>query len=193
MFSRALGLVSTTSVQKSITLSSTSIAAHDPLCGGGQPLKLSVEESGVAMKKALIAAGLGLAPFCFGAAFAQQVLLAQLGGISGNVLVDQGSGFAPASDGAQLKPGNRIMVSGKGSAILTFGPDCTMVLPADSMTTFTGTESCTVGTQDGTTPPTGTGTGLAVVLVGGLVVGGGALFVTSVLGDDDDDDLPPQS
>ncbi len=143
------------------------------------------------MKKSLLAAGFGLMPLCFGAALAQQVLLAQLGGISGDVLVDQGAGFSPAASDMQLKPGDRIMVSGKGGAILTLGPDCAITLPGDSMTTFTGNESCTVGTQDATPPSTGGGGGIAVVLVGAAVIGGGALVINEVI--NKHDNPPPQS
>jgi hypothetical protein len=143
------------------------------------------------MKKAVLAASFGLAAFCFNTAFAQEAVLAQLSDISGNVLVDQGSGFAPAAGGIALKPGDRIMVPGKGGATLTFGPGCAMTLPADSMTTYTGKESCTVGTQG--TPggtPKSSGVGVGVVLGGALILGGGALILNSTL---NDENPPPQS
>lgn len=95
---------------------------------------------------------------------------AQLSGITGNVLVDQGKGFAPVTAATQLHPGDRIMVSGKGGALLTYGPGCSVTLAPDSLTTFTGTESCVLGTQ-GTG---GNGSGVLLMGMGGAGIVAGA-------------------
>src|ERR1044071_1821511 len=132
------------------------------------------------MKKAALAAGLGLALFGLNTASAEETVLAQLNDITGNVLVDQGGGFTPASAELTLKPGDRIMVSGKGGATLVFGPGCSMTIPADSMTTYTGKELCTIGTQGtpGDTPTTGSsGAGLGIVLGGALLLRRGELIL----------------
>ena len=137
------------------------------------------------MKKRILATGFALASLGLSAALAEETVLAQLDGVTGNVLVDQGNGFAAASSGIGLKPGDRIMVSGKGGATLHFGPGCSVTLPADSMTTYTGKESCTVGTQgDPAGTPGSAGACVGVVLGGALILGGGALILNSTLNDD---------
>jgi hypothetical protein len=137
------------------------------------------------MKKAVLAAGFALAALWLNTARAEETVLAQLNDVAGNVLVDQGSGFAPAVSGIALKPGDRIMVPGKSGATLTFGAGCAMTLPADSMTTYTGKESCTVGSQGTPDKPASTGPGFGVVIGGAMVLGGGALILNSTLNDKD--------
>ena len=81
------------------------------------------------------------------------------------------------------------MVSGSGSAVLTYGPGCSTPLAADSLTTFTGTESCVIGTQG--SPSHGTGL-MFVGTVGAM--GPGAIGVGSAIaGSGNNNHPPPQS
>ncbi len=139
--------------------------------------------------RTLIAAVAVLLPLSSaGAAEPLEALYAQLSGISGKVLVDRGGGFVPVAETTKLKPGNRILVSGAGSALLTYGPGCSMPLAADSLTTFTGTESCVIGTQG--TPSPGTGM-LTIVTLGSLAPAG--LGVTKAVTQSNSGTPEPQS
>src|SRR5688572_33231462 len=62
---------------------------------------------------------------------------ARLGDVQGKVLVSAGIGFLPAVPGQDLKPGDRVMVTGDGRAVLTYGPDCALPLGPNSVTTVT--------------------------------------------------------
>ena len=114
-------------------------------------------------------------------------LEAQLSSIRGNVLVDRGNGFAPISGVTQLVVGNRVLVSGEGTAVLTYGPGCSVPLAPDSLTTFTGTESCVIGTQ-GTS---GNKTNLMLLGSVGGALGATGFAIGSSLSDEGDDE--PQS
>ena len=53
---------------------------------------------------------------------------ATLSNVSGNVSVNQGKEFAPAQADMRLKPGDRVMISDKGSATITFDDACRLDL-----------------------------------------------------------------
>jgi hypothetical protein len=81
------------------------------------------------------------------------------------------------------------MVSGSGSAVLTYGPGCSTPLAPDSLTTFTGTESCVIGTQGSP----GHGAGLMFLGTVGAM-GPAAIGVGSAIaGSGNDNNPPPQS
>lgn len=142
-------------------------------------------------KKALLAAGCALAILGFGSVPASAATSAQLTGVHGNVLVDSGKGFVLVTEGAELKPGDRVMVAGDGGGTLTFGPGCSTALASDSMTTFTGDETCEASTQgDGN----GNGSGLGMALLGTAVVGGGAAAAVIIINNNDNNNnTGPQS
>jgi hypothetical protein len=135
------------------------------------------------MQRSILAAAAVLILSSVGSAQQPETLYAQLSGISGNVLVDRGDGFVPATGTTELRPGNRILVSGKGGALLTYGPGCSVSLAADSLTTFTGEESCAVGTQ-GTTTNNSASLGFMGSLAGSL--GATGVAIGSAVADDDD-------
>ena len=66
---------------------------------------------------------------------------ARLQGIQGKVLLDQGQGFAPATEASQLKPGDKIFIGAKSSAILAFA-QCAVELKKPTVFTLTSTAPC---------------------------------------------------
>ena len=66
---------------------------------------------------------------------------ARLQGIQGKVLLDQGQGFAPAAGASQLKPGDKIFIGTKSSAILAFA-QCAVELNKPTVFTLTNTAPC---------------------------------------------------
>lgn len=111
-------------------------------------------------------------------ALAEDAMYARLSQVQGNVLVDSGSGFAPASENLALSLGDRVMVTDGGGAVLDFGENCSLPLEAPSMTTVSET-ACTVSTQNNNNA--------GVIVAGIIVIGGGtalALCIADVICDD---------
>lgn len=50
----------------------------------------------------------------------------------GNVVVDQGAGFKPASVGASLRSGDMVAVRGPGNAVVDFGSQRIVTVPGSS-------------------------------------------------------------
>lgn len=73
---------------------------------------------------------------------------AQLTDVRGSVLVGTEKGFRQVSGPTQLQAGDRVVLSSDASVVLSYGRDCSMVLPAGSDITITE-QSCTIGTQSG--------------------------------------------
>ncbi len=73
---------------------------------------------------------------------------ATLTDVQGSVLVGTEEGFRQVSGTTQLKAGDRVVLSSDASVVLSYGQDCSMVLPANSDITITE-QSCTIGTQSG--------------------------------------------
>jgi hypothetical protein len=137
--------------------------------------------------KVLLAAGLSLpsAAFAQGSCVGQSAVLA---GVSGDVMVSTGAGFAPAQSGAALVAGDRVIAK-RGAATLSFGPKCSVQVKRDS--------SVLVGEQDSlltavnalpegegwkAQEAVGLGFGPAALGVGLLVLVGGAMIITSNTG-----------
>lgn len=95
-----------------------------------------------------MALGLGLT---FGAAtaFAQgpapNATLKDIGG-KGNVLVNQGEEFVPATEGMRLKPGDRVMVRDDSEADLQFDDECAYEISENKIVTIPGSSPCAGGT-----------------------------------------------
>jgi hypothetical protein len=157
------------------------------------------------MKALLRGMAFGAAICSAGYAFADEGA-ARLGGIRGPVLVSVSAGFVPASEGQQLKAGDRVMIAGEGAAVLTYGPDCSIPLAANSMTTVeesgcvtaahdTGPDPASndVGVQrPATTQPSGLPVG-AVFAAPVVVLGGTVGLMIAFDNDDGDDDEEPVS
>ena len=73
---------------------------------------------------------------------------AQLTDVRGTVLVGSDKGFQQVSGPTKLQAGDRVVLSSDASVVLSYGQDCSMVLPANSDITITE-QSCTIGTQSG--------------------------------------------
>lgn len=54
----------------------------------------------------------------------------------GTVLVDKGAGYAPGVIGTSLKNGDKITVQGPGTAVVDFGNDRTLTVPASTTETL---------------------------------------------------------
>jgi len=66
---------------------------------------------------------------------------ARLQGIQGKVLLDQGQGFAPATETSPLKPGDKIFIGTKARAILAFA-QCAVELKKPTVYTIAKTAPC---------------------------------------------------
>lgn len=74
---------------------------------------------------------------------------ATLSDIQGSVLVGTtDKGFREVSGTTQLRVGDRVAVAADSTALLSYGRDCSVPLPANSEITITE-QSCVVGTQNG--------------------------------------------
>lgn len=73
---------------------------------------------------------------------------ATLSEIRGSVLVGTDRGFREVSATTRLRVGDRVAVAADSGAVLSYGRDCSVALPANSEVTITE-QSCVVGTQNG--------------------------------------------
>lgn len=126
---------------------------------------------------------------------------ARISGVSGSVMISQNGRFVPASNGAVLRAGDRVVAS-SGSARVVYGDGCNVAVSARSMATVAAASPCVGGssgvvkisTQDNDRDGTaGYGSG-----VGGnsdlyLWLGFGVLTIgaTAVALDDDSDPNSP--
>jgi hypothetical protein len=67
---------------------------------------------------------------------------ASLENAEGDVRVNQGPGFVAAKGSAELAPGDKIKVGRKGAARLVYDDQCTVKLPAGSLTTVARHSPC---------------------------------------------------
>jgi hypothetical protein len=65
--------------------------------------------------------------------------------IHGKVLVQQGQGFFSANLGADLRPGDKILVSENGSAIVAYPNGCEVTVSGRSMLTVAPKAPCPAG------------------------------------------------
>jgi hypothetical protein len=123
---------------------------------------------------------------------------ATLSNVSGNVSVNQGKEFAPAQADMRLKPGDRVMVSDKGSATITFDDACRLDLGESKIITVPAKSACAgaVVAQQGVGP--GAGGGGAAIGDEGHGNGGVAIMVGVVaaidlwwLSEDDEETASP--
>jgi hypothetical protein len=131
---------------------------------------------------------------------------ARISGVSGSVMISQNGRFVPASNGAVLRAGDRVVAS-SGSARVVYGDGCNVAVSARSMATVAASSPCVGGssgvvkisTQDNDRDGTaGYGSGAGGSAVGGnsdlyLWLGFGVLTIgaTAVALDDDSDPNSP--
>ena len=120
----------------------------------------------------------------------------------GNVLLNQGEGYAPVTSSAPVAPGNRILVRPSGSAIINYGSNCSVRIGAHSVWTITHKVPCrpgqrTVDMQIGrmhqqAAPPATLGT-TGMIAIGAAAAGIGWGIYSTTKGHDDITQPPPAS
>lgn len=71
---------------------------------------------------------------------------ARLSGVSGSVMISQNGRFVPASNGALLRAGDRVVAS-SGSARVVYGDGCNVAVSARSMATIAAASPCVGGSS----------------------------------------------
>lgn len=71
---------------------------------------------------------------------------ARINGVSGSVMVSQNGRFVPASNGALLRAGDRVVAS-SGSARVVYGDGCNVAISARSMATVAAASPCVGGSS----------------------------------------------
>jgi hypothetical protein len=95
------------------------------------------------MSTAIALATLGIATSAFAGDGA-----VSLSRVSGDVLVNQGHGFRPATAGMVLHPGDRVLVTPNGGAGLNWSGGCGVKLGGGSLATISGATPCTAGAHN---------------------------------------------
>jgi hypothetical protein len=91
---------------------------------------------------AVTALALAIAPVI---AQAETTPMASISAVSGDVLVNQGQGFKPATPGTVLHPGDRVIVTVNGKAKLLYGGGCGVPLAPGTMATISTFAPCKIG------------------------------------------------
>lgn len=71
---------------------------------------------------------------------------ARLSAVSGSVMISQNGRFVPASNGALLRAGDRVVAS-SGSARVVYGDGCNVAVSARSMATVAAASPCAGGSS----------------------------------------------
>ena len=71
---------------------------------------------------------------------------ARLSGVTGSVMISQNGRFVPASNGALLRAGDRVVAS-SGSARVVYGDGCNVAISARSMATVAAASPCVGGSS----------------------------------------------
>lgn len=108
--------------------------------------------------------------------------LAQLTGLSGNVLVEQGDAIAPAEAGMELTALDRVLVLEQGKATLSFDNGCLDEVTGPAMRTITAAGTCAEQAAAGSSL-----SDVAADAVAGQNMLALQQAATSQYGDDDDD------
>jgi hypothetical protein len=72
---------------------------------------------------------------------------ARVGAVSGSVMVNQNGRFAPATRGAVLQTGDRVMAT-NGAASLVYSDGCNVTVSARSMATVAAVSPCAGGSSN---------------------------------------------
>jgi hypothetical protein len=81
----------------------------------------------------------------YGIAHADGSTQANISAVNGTVLVNQGQGFKPAVTGQVLRTGDRVIVTTRGGAKLSYAGGCNVTLTPGSMATIGTLTPCKVG------------------------------------------------
>ncbi len=124
-----------------------------------------------------------------GAAFAQS-----LTDVSGNVLVNRGSGYVKSGSASGLATGDAVMARPGSSAVLRYADGCQVKVLPGKVTKVSGVSPCSFVAADlpasgqrNDPPPAivaseseSFGGGIAPILIGGIVVIGGAAAIIAI-------------
>ena len=113
-----------------------------------------------------------------GPAFAADAPVAQLGAVTGSVMVSQ-NGKMITANSASLKAGDRVVASANGSASVKFADGCVVALKPASMITVAAKSPCASGaglvSASSAAPQQLAPETAQWVAIGAFVIGGGAL------------------
>ena len=96
------------------------------------------------MKTALLATAMLALTLASGAS-AQEGFTATITDTDGKVLVNQGEGFAPATEGQRLKPGDRVMAQKGADADIKFDDQCPLDVSQNTIVTIPEKSPCAGG------------------------------------------------
>lgn len=125
-----------------------------------------------------------------GQAFAAQQASAQLGAVSGQVMLGQDGAYAKAGAGAALKAGDRLLATDGSSAELRYADGCVVNLLPGAMATVGAKSPCAAagpGLVGAAQPMQLTTAGLVWGIVGLTAL----ILVVDELTEDDDDPVSP--
>lgn len=86
----------------------------------------------------------------------------------GTASVSRGDGFQPAGSGAQVGPGNKVLVSDGGSVTIVYSPGCQVTVNAGQVVTIPAEAPCFATTV----APEAAGAGMTGYVIGGVVIAG---------------------
>jgi hypothetical protein len=97
--------------------------------------------------------------------------------ISGDVLVDHGSGFSAVHGRTQLAPGDTVIANPGGSAKVVYGAGCSVPVEPGSVVSVTQTPPCSIetGAIDPPAEQPGFFNNTTLLIGGGVVVAGGVV------------------
>lgn len=104
---------------------------------------------------------------------------ALLSDVDGNVMIKKGRSYRKASSATKLKPGDRVLVRGEGSARVTYGANCERIVGPNQ--TFVVPRGGNCGSGNGMQGDGRQGTGLSDAdkfVLGTLAIGGAFLVGT---------------
>jgi hypothetical protein len=120
------------------------------------------------------------------------VIVAELGTVTGKVLINHGKGFVPADGLISLNAGDQLMVGEKSSAVVNYASGCAVSVSATQVVTISAKAPCKAGEKvamigDTAIAPAGDGPMAApgVYGLGGalplLLIGGGVAATAAIL------------
>lgn len=115
--------------------------------------------------------------------------VAQVHNVSGKVLVNQGEGFVPASEGLSLKHGDKVFVGKDAAASIDYlAANCSVDVASSSVVAIQDKAPCAEGENVAAVDSvfvnaaaTGGGGGYATFVIPTFIVGTGAIFTAAVI------------
>lgn len=103
-------------------------------------------------------------------AIAQETMDATASAVNGTVQVNTGEQFQPLQSGQALRPGDRVMATGSGSATISFSDGCTLTVEPGTMVTVPAVSTCAGGVvaAQSIAPASGKAVGSSAAYSGGV-------------------------